>query len=206
MKVRSGENRFRPHWLGALRGGFRGAHNSGKMFSIVHLEYFFGFGMFILGMTKVRPRPVPSLAPPQLQKVSHSSTTTLQVSGELIPAMHREFERDYNRWAEGKMAFLHLTGDQLMNAVGYIEGVVACLVMMAQPGNPVRRWGLFLVFNTLITTFLLHVFDKDGREMPNLIMASVCIFIIANEPKYPLGVPPTMVKTRRVKDPVKKDK
>ena len=206
MKVRSGENRFRPHWLGALRGGSRGAHNSGKMFSIVHLEYFFGFGMFILGMTKVRPRPVPSLAPPQLQKVSHSSTTTLQVSGELIPAMHREFERDYNRWAEGKMAFLHLTGDQLMNAVGYIEGVVACLVMMAQPGNPVRRWGLFLVFNTLITTFLLHVFDKDGREMPNLIMASVCIFIIANEPKYPLGVPPTMVKTRRVKDPVKKDK
>ena len=124
----------------------------------------------------------------------------------MIPAMHREFERDYNRWAEGKMAFLHLTGDQLMNAVGYIEGVVACLVMMAQPGNPVRRWGLFLVFNTLITTFFLHVFDKDGREMPNLIMASVCIFIIANEPKYPLGVPPTMVKTRRVKDPVKKDK
>ena len=176
------------------------------MFSIAHLEYFFGFGMFILGMTKVRPHPVPSLAPPQLQKVSHSSTTTLQVSGELIPAMHREFERDYNRWAEGKMAFLHLTGDQLMNAVGYIEGVVACLVMMAQPGNPVRRWGLFLVFNTLITTFLLHVFDKDGREMPNLIMASVCIFIIANEPKYPLGVPPTMVKTRRVRDPVKKDK
>ena len=205
MKVRSGENRFRPHWLGALRGGSRGAHNSGKMFSIVHLEYFFGFGMFILGMTKVRPRPVPSFASPRLQKVSHS-TTTLQVSGELIPVMHREFERDYNRWAEGKMAFLHLTGDQLMNAVGYIEGVVACLVMMAQPGNPVRRWGLFLVFNTLITTFLLHVFDKDGREMPNLIMASVCIFIIANEPKYPLGVPPTMVKTRRVKDPVKKDK
>ena len=78
------------------------------------------------------------------------------------------------------------------------------MVMMAQPGNPVRRWGLFLVFNTLITTFLLHVFDKDGREMPNLIMASVCIFIIANEPRYPLA--PTMVKTRRVKDPVKKDK
>ena len=69
MKVQSGENRFRPHWLGALRGGSRGAHNSGKMFSIVHLEYFFGFGMFILGMTKVRPRPVPSFAPNRLQKV-----------------------------------------------------------------------------------------------------------------------------------------
>ena len=89
----------------SLFGCTRGAHNSGKMFSIAHLEYFFGFGMFILGMTKVRPRPVPSFASPRLQKVSHS-TTTLQVSGELIPAMHREFERDYNRWAEGNMAFL----------------------------------------------------------------------------------------------------
>lgn len=104
------------------------------------------------------------------------------------------------------MAFLHLTGSQLMNAVGYVEGVAACLVMMAQPGNPARRWGLFAVFNTLVTTFLLHVFDKDGREMPNLIMASVCIFIIANEPRYPMGIPPRVVKTRRVKDPAKKDK
>ena len=128
------------------------------------------------------------------------------MSGELIPRLHREFEGDYNRWAEGKMAFLHLTGSQLMNAVGYVEGVAACLVMMAQPGNPARRWGLFAVFNTLITTFLLHVFDKDGREMPNLIMASVCIFIIANEPRYPIGIPPRVVKTRRVKDPAKKDK
>jgi hypothetical protein len=50
------------------------------------------------------------------------------------------------------------------------------------------------------------VFDKDGREMPNLIMASVCIFIIANEPRYPIGIPPRVVKTRRVKDPAKKDK
>jgi hypothetical protein len=26
------------------------------------VEYFFGFGMFILGMTKVRPSPAPSFA------------------------------------------------------------------------------------------------------------------------------------------------
>ena len=30
------------------------------MFSLLHVEYFFGFGMFILGMTKVSPSPAPS--------------------------------------------------------------------------------------------------------------------------------------------------
>ena len=75
MKVRSGENRFRPHWLGALRGGSRGAHNSGKMFSIVHLEYFFGFGMFILGMTKVRPAPSRRSHRPASKKFSKSRPT-----------------------------------------------------------------------------------------------------------------------------------
>ena len=43
--------------LGCAARGSRGARNSWKMFSIAHLEYFFGFGMFILGMTKVRPAP-----------------------------------------------------------------------------------------------------------------------------------------------------
>ena len=70
------------------------------------------------------------------------------------------------------MAFLHLTGSQLMNAVGYVEGVAACLVMMAQPGNPARRWGLFAVFNTLIIFFSLTninriectVFDLQRRK------------------------------------------
>jgi|TARA_B110000459_G_scaffold186029_1_gene217233 hypothetical protein len=50
------------HCLGALRGGRGRAWNRDTMFSLLHVEYFFGFGMFILGMTKVSPSPAPSFA------------------------------------------------------------------------------------------------------------------------------------------------
>ena len=38
------------------------------MFSLLHVEYFFGFGMFILGITKVSPSPAPSFASLHLTK------------------------------------------------------------------------------------------------------------------------------------------
>ena len=57
------------HCLGALRGGRGRAWNRDTMFSLLHVEYFFGVGMFILGMTKVSPSPAPSFARSICQKV-----------------------------------------------------------------------------------------------------------------------------------------
>lgn len=100
-----------------------------------------------------------------------------QVTDFVSKGAHAELAQQLEPWG-----FLGLEGTQFRELIGYIEGICAlCIIQPASPHNRTRAFALFVLFNMLLAAFMMHVYHRDGRQRPALVLAGVAMFLLAGE-------------------------
>lgn len=96
--------------------------------------------------------------------------------------VHAELTKQLDVFAKDPWGFLGLNGTEFRELIGYVEAICALVIITPQsPHNVARAMAFFVCFNILLAAFLTHVYHRDGRQLPALVLAACAMFLLTGE-------------------------
>lgn len=102
---------------------------------------------------------------------------------ELVSAeVHAEMTKQLDVFAKEPWGFLGMDGTQFRELIGCVEGICAiCMITPASASNKMKELALFVCVNILLAAFMTHVYHRDGRQLPALMLAACGMFLLHAE-------------------------